>query len=319
MKTSTSKWRKNKCWTKYIIYSNSSCNFKQTKNFSLSSVEVYFLCLVPVQKSWVTSDFPSHCDVEQGDESATKKQMIWMKELEDKGLGTTHQLRSIISAVLQWIPHIFKYIVHNKVFSFIQFSFLTFPYLFSCPHLIFCYFIFYGQSCSWSASYTAKVSLAKILWKYQAQFGTNERDFDHIICSKSGETICIHISFCSVDTMESLWPTENLLLSVHLGECWSIILQRAGWHVCFWFRTLVKLHTEVIQGIQFYSEFMQHLFKYLDRLLKDDVLIIYILSSGKSAKGSDLQKSDLLNNHYYPAWKMLTHPDGPVEPLSRPY
>ena len=46
---------------------------------------------------------------------------------------------------------------------------------------------------------------------------------------------------------------------------------------------------------------MQHLFKYLDRLLKDDVLIIYVLSSGKSAKGSDLQKSDLLNSHYYPA------------------
>ena len=39
---------------------------------SLSSVEVYFLCLVPVQKSWVTSDLPSHCDVEQGNESATK-------------------------------------------------------------------------------------------------------------------------------------------------------------------------------------------------------------------------------------------------------
>lgn len=152
-----------------------------------------------------------------------------------------------------------------------------------------------GKVASWSTSYTAKVSLAKILWKYQTQFGTNERDFDHIICSKSGETICIHISFCSIDTMESLWPTENLLLSVHLGECWSIILQTAGWYMCFRFRTLVKLHTEVIQGIQFYTEFMQYLFKYLDRLLKDDVLIIYILSSGKSAKGSDLQKSDLLN------------------------
>lgn len=69
------------------------------------------------------------------------------------------------------------------------------------------------------------VTQQKCLWqgyllrKQQTQLGTNERDLDHIVCSKSGETICIHISFYSVNTMESLWPTVNLLLSVHLGEC----------------------------------------------------------------------------------------------------
>ena len=61
---------KNKCWTKYIVILVAISN--RLKFQSLSSVEVYFLCLVPVQKSWVTSDLPSHCDVEQGNESATK-------------------------------------------------------------------------------------------------------------------------------------------------------------------------------------------------------------------------------------------------------
>ena len=82
--------------------------------------------------------------------------------------------------------------------------------------------------------------------------------------------------------------------------------------MCFRFRSLVKLHSEVIQAFNS----TQSLCNPCSNILKG-YLIIYMLSSGKSAKGSDLQKSDLLDDHYYPAGNMLRCPDGPVEPLLR--
>lgn len=171
--------------------------------------------------------------------------MIWMKELEDKGLDKTHQLKSIISAVLQWIPHIFKYTVfHNKVFSFIQFSFLKFHYLFSCSPLIFCYFIFYGQSCLMSTSYTANVSLSKILiakildtvwnkWKRFWPHNLQHVRWDHLYthqflqCRYNGVFVAHRESVfeCLLGRMLINNPTESRLTRVFPIQVFSEITQ----------------------------------------------------------------------------------------------
>ena len=47
------------------------------------------------------------CNAEQGNKKRVYK-MLWMKDLEDRCLGTTHKIKYVISTVLAWLYTHFK-------------------------------------------------------------------------------------------------------------------------------------------------------------------------------------------------------------------
>ena len=66
--------------------------------------------------------------------------MLWMKDLEDKYLGTTHEIKSGTCTVLPWVCNIlkvFKYFVfHNIVFSY-SVSMFHYAFLMCLFHFIY--------------------------------------------------------------------------------------------------------------------------------------------------------------------------------------
>lgn len=223
---------KTECWTKYIVYSNSSCNFKQTKNFRVLAVWRFISCvwsqcishespvtslhIVMWSKKWISNQKQTNkitYKCKKWYEWKSWKTRAWVQPSAKINYFCSSAVNSTLCS---------KYIVfHNKIFNFVPHVTLSF---FMSSFNLLLFYLLWAKVASWSNSYTAKVSLAKMPAKIpDTAWNKWKRFWPHSLQQVRWDHLYTHQFFCSVNTMESLWPTVNLLLSGHLGECWSII------------------------------------------------------------------------------------------------